>query len=61
MKNIYGFLILVFLYIPLIWFGGSVMRDRSIDSLSLGEFLVLIFFTLMPIFIMIELDKRKGD
>jgi hypothetical protein len=50
---------MIFLYVPLFWWGGTVANSRDFFSLSIFEMACGTFFSVMPIAILILLDKKS--
>jgi len=59
MKKFFTIVVMLFLYLPLLWFSGNVARDRNFFSLSIIEMLIETFFALMPLYILYLLDKNS--
>ncbi len=59
MNKFFALVVMVFLYLPLLWFGNNVARNRDFFSLSIMEMLMQTFFTLMPLYILYLLDKNS--
>ena len=60
MSKFFALVVMVFLYLPLLWFSNNVARDRNFYDLSVMEMLVQTFFTLMPLVILYLLDKKSS-
>jgi hypothetical protein len=59
MNKFFALVVMVFLYLPLLWFANNVARNRDFFSLSIMEMLIQTFFTLMPLYILYLLDKNS--
>ena len=59
MKKFFALVVLVFLYLPLLWFSNNVARNRDFSSLSIMEMLIAAFFALLPLYILYLLDKNS--
>jgi hypothetical protein len=59
MNKFFALVVMVFLYLPLLWFSNNVARNRDFLSLSVMEMLIQTFFALMPLYILYLLDKNS--
>jgi hypothetical protein len=59
MSKFLALAVMLFLYLPLMWFNSNVARDRNFLDLSIAEMLVQAFFMLMPLVILYLLDKNS--
>lgn len=59
MNKFFALVVMVFLYLPLLWFVNNVARNRDFFSLSIMEMLMQTFFALMPLYILYLLDKNS--
>jgi hypothetical protein len=60
MNKFFSLVVMVFLYLPLLWFTNSVARDRNFFDLSIMEMIISTAFALLPLYILILLDKNSG-
>lgn len=60
MNKLFALVVMVFLYLPLLWFSNNVARNRDFFSLSMMEMLLEAFFALMPLYILYLLDKSSA-
>jgi hypothetical protein len=61
MKTVFALLVFLFLYTPLFWYQGSVMRGRDFLSLSIFEMIGATFFSIMPLVILAMLDRKTKN
>jgi hypothetical protein len=60
MKLIFFFAIVIFLYLPAIWFTNHIQNGRDFIDLSPLELIGAIFVHTMPIVLLCLIEKRQA-